>query len=150
MSDQTHEILPSQRPPVMSVGLAGWLRANLFSTWYNGLLTIAILYGLFSIIPPIIGWAFVDAHWGDQSSEVCRGQGLAGACWPLIEEKWRLIIFGLYPYAEQWRPTLAVLVCIGLLFISGQRRFWSRQLVGIWAAGQIGRASGRARVGKYG
>jgi general L-amino acid transport system permease protein len=38
------ETLP---PPRTSVGLLGWLRQNLFSTWYNALLTIvaAIVIG---------------------------------------------------------------------------------------------------------
>lgn len=30
-----------------------------------------------------------------------------GACWGFVTEKWRLIIFGRYPYEIQWRPTSA-------------------------------------------
>ena len=29
-----------ERPPRMSVGAVGWIRANLFATWYNGVLTV--------------------------------------------------------------------------------------------------------------
>lgn len=28
-------------PPRMSAGAVGWARANLFNTWFNGLLTLA-------------------------------------------------------------------------------------------------------------
>jgi general L-amino acid transport system permease protein len=137
MTQQTEIVVPSQRPPVMSTGIFGWLRANLFSTWYNALLTILIVYFLARIIPPIIEWAFINAHWGRQPSDVCRGEGLSGACWPLIADKWRLMIFGLYPYAEQWRPALAVALCVALLVFSGLRRFWNRKLFVVWAIGLI-------------
>ena len=36
-----------------------------------------------------------------------RLQGGAGACWGFVAEKWRLILFGRYPYEQQWRPALA-------------------------------------------
>ena len=50
-------------PPRASRGVAGWLRANLFSEWYNGVLTalsivvlgIALWFGL--------RWLVVDADW---------------------------------------------------------------------------------------
>ena len=50
-------------PPRMSVGAAGWIRANLFSTWLSGLLTVtsgavlvlALWYGL--------DWVLLDAEW---------------------------------------------------------------------------------------
>ena len=50
-------------PPPTSVGALGWLRSNLFSTWYNGaitviagaLLALALWYGL--------RWVFIDADW---------------------------------------------------------------------------------------
>ena len=36
------------RPPVTEVGVLGWLKKNLFSTWYNILLTVILR--LFSCI----------------------------------------------------------------------------------------------------
>ena len=50
-------------PPPTSVGALGWLRGNLFSTWYNGVITVvagallalALWYGL--------RWVFADAEW---------------------------------------------------------------------------------------
>ena len=50
-------------PPRLSVGVPGWIRANLFSSWHNGLLTIvagaAVVLGLWYGL----GWVFVDADW---------------------------------------------------------------------------------------
>ncbi len=51
------------RPPAMSVGAAGWVRANLFGTWYNGVLTVisvlAIVFGLWFGLR----WIFTIAEW---------------------------------------------------------------------------------------
>ena len=38
---------------------------------------------------------------------VARSIGI-GACWALINEKFRFIMFGTYPYAEHWRPALVI------------------------------------------
>ena len=47
----------------MSVGAAGWVRANLFGTWYNGVLTVisvlAIVFGLWFGLR----WIFTIAEW---------------------------------------------------------------------------------------
>ena len=40
-----------------------WLRKNLFSTWYNTLLTIICLYFLFWIVKGCLFWAFHQAQW---------------------------------------------------------------------------------------
>ena len=50
-------------PPRMDSGVAGWVRANLFSNWFNGLLTIAA--GIVTLLALWYGlkWVFVDAEW---------------------------------------------------------------------------------------
>ena len=45
-------ILPTEseqlkKPPVVSIGFIGWLRENLFSTWYNTIFTILGIYILY-------------------------------------------------------------------------------------------------------
>ncbi len=51
------------RPPRMSVGVAGWVRVNLFGTWYNGVLTVisllAIVFGGWFGLR----WIFSIAEW---------------------------------------------------------------------------------------
>ena len=51
------------KPPVASAGVLGWIRSNLFSTWYNSLLTIAALILLWKTVLPFIRWAFIDSLW---------------------------------------------------------------------------------------
>jgi len=116
-------------------GALGWLRRNLFNTWYNSLLTLVIVWALIDVVPALVDWLVVSAVWQAAPPEVCRDA--AGACWAFLHEWGRFILFGLYPYDEQWRPTLAVALGLGLIVVSGDRRFWRRWLIVAWAAGVV-------------
>ncbi len=64
----------------------------------------------------------------------------AGACWPFWAEKSRFILFGTYPFDEQWRPMLVSLLLIGLSIATGQMAVSGRWLnikltAGLWLAG---------------
>ncbi len=50
-------------PPPMSAGVAGWVRSNLFSSWFNGALTVVL--GALLILALWFGlkWVFVQADW---------------------------------------------------------------------------------------
>jgi general L-amino acid transport system permease protein len=50
----------------------------------------------------------------------------------VVTEKHRFILFGTYPFEEQWRPALAILIFIGLFVASAMRRFWRKELILIW------------------
>ena len=50
-----------------------------------------------------------------------------GACWGFVAEKWRLIVFGRYPYEEQWRPALATAVVLAMLVASALPAGWTRR-----------------------
>ncbi|MBL0716017.1 MAG: amino acid ABC transporter permease [Desulfosarcina sp.] len=121
------------KPPTASVGVLGWLRTNLFSSWFNSLLTIAILYLLWTTIPPFIRWAFIDSLWMASGKECLDAD--SGACWSIIPHNIRFIMFGFYPYADQWRPGLAVVFLVGLLIYSQFRRNWKKSLLYYWLAG---------------
>jgi general L-amino acid transport system permease protein len=61
-----------------------------------------------------------------------------GACWGFVAEKWRLIVFGRYPYEEQWRPALATAAVLAMLVASALPALWTRRgarwLVAGWIA----------------
>ena len=97
MTDTRQDIHPVEevKPPRTHVGIIGWLRTNLFSTWYNSLLTVVILYVLWLTIPPFIRWALIDSLW-TSTGEEC--QAADGACWSVIPANIRFIMFGFYPY----------------------------------------------------
>ena len=52
MATQTEAI----KPPRTEVGLLGWLKKNLFSTWYNALLTIFSVAFVYVALRGIITW----------------------------------------------------------------------------------------------
>jgi general L-amino acid transport system permease protein len=120
-----------------NVAILRWLRANLFSSWPNTLLTLAVLWLLWRTVPPLVDWAFVNAVWHAPDSKLCRAAAGEGACWAFIAEKHRFILFGTYPYAQHWRPALACLILIALWIASALRRFWTWALVPLWAAGLV-------------
>jgi general L-amino acid transport system permease protein len=138
MADLAHELpLPAQPPPPRTHGVAAWLRANLFSSVFNTVLTLLALYFLAATVPPLVRWGLIDAVWSAPNGRACRGAGgeAAGACWAFVGDKLRFILFGRFPYAEQWRPLLVVVLFVALIVASCNRRLWGRRLVLLWLAG---------------
>ena len=120
------------KPPSTSVGVLGWIRINLFKGPFNSLLTLGILYLLWIIVPPFVRWAFVDSVWFTDGGG-CRN--IDGACWSVIPANLRFIIFGFYPHDLQWRPFVAMVILVLLLFYSQDRRRWKKSLLYLWAGG---------------
>ncbi len=120
------------KPPVTSVGVIGWVKTNLFNTIFNSILTLVVFYILWQVVPPFIRWAFIDSHWLS-TGEACRGS--EGACWSVIPANIRFIIFGFFPYESQWRPLLAMVILVSLLFYSRNRNHWKKSLAYAWITG---------------
>jgi general L-amino acid transport system permease protein len=113
------------------------LRAGLFGSWTSALATI-VLAGIMAMLAlKALDWAVLNAVWvtppGDAAA--CRAARGQGACWALIGEKYRFVLFATYPYEEQWRPTVACVMLIGLFALSALSRSWSRTLLAAWVAG---------------
>jgi len=123
-----------------------WLRANLFSSVFNASLTLVALYLLLRAAIAVVRWGLVDAVWSAPDGRAClaASQG-AGACWAFIGVWHRFILFGRYPYDEQWRPLLVVVICIAVLLASCRRALWGRRLAALWLGGLI--ASGVLMAG---
>ena len=126
-------------PPKARAGPLAWLRANLFGSWWSTALTLALGYLLLRLAWAFVGWAVLRAVWavphpagGQPETAICRAA--TGACWAVAREKYRFILFGFYPYRQQWRPALCIMLFIALYAISGMRRFWRRGLVLVWLA----------------
>ncbi len=82
-----------------------WLRANLFSSRSNGLLTVVGLWLVWEIVAGFVDWAIVRAVWNGEDGRACAAPG-SGACWPFIKAKMGLFMYGRYPDAERWRVNL--------------------------------------------
>jgi general L-amino acid transport system permease protein len=125
-------------PPIAATGALAWMRANLFANWLSTGVTLVLAYLIVRWTLGFIDWAFVNAIWsvpvvGNQAqTAACREIKGVGACWAVITEKHRFILFGTYPYEEHWRPALVCLLFVGLYVVSAMRRFWNWTLVPIW------------------
>ena len=115
-----------------------WLRTQLFSSPLNTLLTLLTLWLLLATVPAMVDWFLLNSTVTASSAQECRK--VTGACWSVIVEKHRLILFGVYPYEEQWRPLLATLLLVGVVLLSGVRRFWNRSLLVFWTLALAGAA----------
>jgi general L-amino acid transport system permease protein len=124
--------IPAREAPVKSRGLVGWIRANLFSDWKTSLATLTIGGLLLLYLPQFLSWALLRAVWLPDA-ELCRAEGV-GACWGVVAEKYRVIIFGRYPVEEQWRPLVATTLMVLLLVASCTRAFWKWWLAVLWIA----------------
>ena len=122
-------------PPAPQLGIWIWLRAHLLSSPANVLLTVILVWLMLMAVPAVIQWAFVNASLHANNAQECHAA--AGACWAFIVEKHRLILFGTYPYDEQWRPLLATLVLVAVIVMSGMRRFWNCRLALVWTIGLL-------------
>ena len=69
ISKQEHE--PGTHPdwpaPIKTTGAIAWMRDNLFSSPLNTILTVLAAYFLYTIIPPIVDWMFVEAVWSAEN-----------------------------------------------------------------------------------
>jgi len=103
----------------------GLRRRALFGSPGAAVLTLALAALLAWAAWGLGGWAVVHAV-GARDVDACRAARGQGACWGFVAEKWRLIVFGRYPYEAQWRPALATGLVIGMLVVSALPVLWTR------------------------
>jgi general L-amino acid transport system permease protein len=119
------EALP---PPATLVGVIGWLRNNLFSSFGNTVLTLVAGLIAFWLIPGFIRFLFTDAVWTGADREACLAKNgvLPGACWAFVTDRISFFIYGFYPVDQRWRVDIFfVLGAIGvawMLWLKAPRR----------------------------
>lgn len=127
------------QPSALAFGPIAWARANLFNSWWSTAITLALGYLLFKGLVGLFAWGYLNAVWSVPAgannipdTTACRNVHGTGACWAVITEKYRFILFGRFPYDEQWRPAICIGLFIALFFISSRRVMWRRELALIW------------------
>ncbi len=111
-TDPTPELVvfkptPSRPPPPATVGVLGWLRENLFYSWFSTVLTMVGLYCIYAILAGIYEWGVATAVWEADSRRECLDTSPEGACWAAVFFWFKGFIYGRYPADEQWRVNLA-------------------------------------------
>ena len=84
---QHAQVLP---PPSERADAWGWARRNLFSNWWNTLLTFLALALIYAILRPALTWLLREAQW------------------EVVLVNLRLLMTGRYPVAELWRAWLVL------------------------------------------
>lgn len=72
------------QPPLTSIGAIGWLRKNLFGSWFNTLLTLVAVWAIYNVAVGL--FTFVT-----------------NANWNVVTVNLRLFMVGRYPLDEIWR-----------------------------------------------
>jgi general L-amino acid transport system permease protein len=90
---------PIIRPPAYA-GPLEWVRKQLFSTWYNGLLTLLSLAFLYTALRGVLRWVLFEATWDPVARSV------------------KLFAVGQYPMDALWRPGAVVLMVALLMGVS--------------------------------
>ncbi|MFN2360218.1 MAG: amino acid ABC transporter permease [Marinobacter sp.] len=119
----------AMKPPKKARAPVKWMRSNLFSSWYNTLLTLVIGYLVVTSIAPLLNWLFLEATFSGAGPEDCAGQG---ACWLFINQRLNFFIYGFYPDELQWRVNVMfILLAVAFVpqFIAG---FPARKWLGIF------------------
>ncbi len=73
-------MLPPQPPPLLQ-----WIRENLFSTWYNAVLTLASLAVVYLAVSALTRWVIFTADWSP------------------VTQNFLLFMVGQYPRDQLWR-----------------------------------------------
>ena len=130
MNTTTFQPIAPRPAPVNTEGPVAWVKANLLADWKTSLATLVIGGVLLWVVRQGLSGASFKAV-GVPNYDAGRADGV-GACWGVIAEKYRIIIFGRYPFEEQWRPLVATVLLIGLLVASCMRMFWRAWLPLLW------------------
>ena len=112
------ELIPERTAPVKVTGLVGFLRARLFNSPTNILLTVVCILLLWVTVIPTIQFLLVDAVWSGKDRTACLADKVGhpvGACWPFVEAKFSQFIYGFYPEQERWRVNLTFFLAAVLL-----------------------------------
>ncbi len=104
---------PERAAPPSTVGVIGWMRANLFSNVSNTLMTIVGAYIVYTFLSAVLGWAVFNAVWQAETRRECLDLvGRSGACWPGVIQWFDNLIYGLYPKDQLWRINFGFLALI--------------------------------------
>jgi general L-amino acid transport system permease protein len=123
--------IPARPAAVRSESVLTWIRVNLFGSWASAVATLALVGLLGWWLTSALDWAVLRAVTAP-SLDACQAARGSGACWGAVVEKWRLTIFGRYPFDQQWRPFAATVMLLALLIASCVRALWSRWLALTW------------------
>jgi general L-amino acid transport system permease protein len=113
------EEAPRLPAPVSTSGAIGWMRTNLFSSIGNTILTLIGIFIAYSLIMPLVNFAFITAVWTGENRDACLAPagstGEIGACWAYVKAYFPQFIYGRYPADQTWRVDIVFALFAALL-----------------------------------
>ncbi len=113
-------------PPVEKVAALRWMRQNLFNSPLSSITTVLLGLALIFVLPDFIRWGLFNSVWSGTHEE-CRAA--TGACWAVVGEKHRPMLFGVYPYEEHWRLVLALIIYLSVIAATLTPMFWKIKIL---------------------
>lgn len=113
------------------------LRKDYFGSLSASAMTLLSLALILWVVWLLLDWAVLRATFSPTADQAaCAVKG--GACWSVIATRWRVILFGIYPYDEQWRSALACAVVGLVILLSCWPRMWSFARLSLtWGLGAV-------------
>jgi general L-amino acid transport system permease protein len=130
MLARVQQTVISRPAPLQRVDAVQWVRRHLFGSPAATLCSLLVMVVLAWCVPHVLHWAVFSAQWRPDAL-ACRVEG-AGACWGVVAEKYRFILFGRYPHDSHWRPLVATALMTALLVASCVRMLWRPALAVLW------------------
>ncbi len=103
---------PGRVAPILSVGIIGWLKHNLFSSWVSSVFTLVSLLIIWLVIKDFLDWALFTADFAGESRIDCTN---SGACWAWVDLRIYQFLYGFYPREEVWRVNLTLILLVPAL-----------------------------------
>ncbi|NML44799.1 amino acid ABC transporter permease [Ramlibacter sp. G-1-2-2] len=127
------ERIPPRPPPAAASGWLARARALFFATKASAVVTVLLGAATVWLAWHLWLWGVRHAMFstGGQGSQACLAPGV-GACWAVVGDKLRLILFGIYPYEQQWRAGIAMAILVVMYAVSAMPRFWGWRLSAAW------------------
>ncbi|WIY23650.1 amino acid ABC transporter permease [Parasedimentitalea psychrophila] len=110
---------PDRPAPISETSVVGWLQRNLFSSVFNTLLTIFMLFIIYLAVKGILVWGLFDATFIAENRRECYDKSLTGACWAGVIDWLDNIFYGRYPRDQIWRINAG-----GLLLVLWMLPMW--------------------------
>lgn len=115
-----------------------YFKQHYFGSPKNSIVTLVFAAFIVWVIWSLLSWGLFDATFGANKGDVCRGELHGGACWSVVSTRWRIVLFGLYPFEEQWRSAIACIVIVVVAAMSCVPWFWSaKRLPLLWIIGFV-------------
>ncbi len=111
------------------------LRRHYFATPLQGVVSLLCIALIITLGWKLLNWAILSAVF-DANRGPAACEAASGACWSVIAARWRIILFGLYPFEQQWRSALACVTVVVMTVLSCIPAFWTgRRIALVWIIG---------------